>query len=296
MWAPFLYSRRKGTGKSTLCQLVSHLFGQANSKTQNSVEKLTGKFNSTMLLSKLIISEELKLKPDSSQGNTLKTYITEAVTTSEAKGREVQQVRQCCCFLFTSNHLPLWIEADDRRYYVIDVDHDGHASGPRAKEFQELVGRVRNHMEDEESLAALYHRLMDRRQAGDFDATSLNLATASNPIMMRIQNSSRQVVLEQLEEHLAEIKQFAVPQEDLIEFIKRDLGGNANQLRHLMSELRWRNEKVKWDGKDFARAIWVHPDYWVDRGHVHGPEGYKAKIGAMPGSTSSIDVEFIDAD
>ncbi len=293
-WAIFLCSRSKGTGKSTLCQLVTRLFGEQNSFTQNSVEKITSRFNLPMLQSKLVVSEELKLKSDSSQGNTLKTYITEEVTSSEAKGREVQRVRQYCCFLFTSNHLPMWIEADDRRYYVIDVDHDGHASGPRAKEFREMVGRVRQRMDDEKSLAALYLRLMKHQQAGEFDPTSLNLATMSNPIMRQIQSASRQVALEQLEEHLAAIKQFAVPQEDLVEFLKKDMGSNVNRLRHLMIELRWRNEKVKWGAKDYARSIWVHPGYWVDRGHVHGPDGYKSKIVDNSGGFYDIDVEIID--
>ncbi|MFK7752597.1 MAG: primase-helicase family protein, partial [Sedimentitalea sp.] len=127
-WALFLYSRKKGTGKSTFCQFASRLFGERNAFTQNSVEKLVSKFNMPILQSKLIISEELMLKTGSTQGNTLKTYITEEQTASEIKGREVQPVRQCCCFLFTSNHMPIWIESDDRCYYIIDVDHQGHAS------------------------------------------------------------------------------------------------------------------------------------------------------------------------
>jgi len=39
MWAPFFYSRSKGTGKSTLCMLVGKLFGDENTVTQNSIEK-----------------------------------------------------------------------------------------------------------------------------------------------------------------------------------------------------------------------------------------------------------------
>jgi hypothetical protein len=35
---------------------------------------------------------------------------------AEQKGREAERVDQYCCFLVTTNHLPLWIEADERRY------------------------------------------------------------------------------------------------------------------------------------------------------------------------------------
>jgi len=100
-WAPFLYSGEKGTGKSTLCQLIVQLFGQENSFTQNSVSKLTGRFNLQILQSKLVVCEEVQLTAGSTQGNTLKTYITESETTAEAKGRDIERVRQCCAFLFT---------------------------------------------------------------------------------------------------------------------------------------------------------------------------------------------------
>ena len=41
-WAPFLYSKTKGSGKSTLCELVSALFGAKNTVVQNNVDKLVG--------------------------------------------------------------------------------------------------------------------------------------------------------------------------------------------------------------------------------------------------------------
>lgn len=138
-WAIMLYSRRKGTGKSSLCRLVGKLFGAENSFTQNGIEQLTGRFNMPLLASKLIVSEEIKLTPGSKAGNTLKSYITEKETAAEFKGKDVQRVRQCCCLLFTSNNMPHWIEADDRRYYVIDCDHDGHAAGPEADGFAEFM-------------------------------------------------------------------------------------------------------------------------------------------------------------
>ncbi|MFY0692611.1 MAG: hypothetical protein JXR14_11895 [Paracoccaceae bacterium] len=154
-WAVFLYSQTKGTGKSTFCRLVSKLFGEENSATQNNLTKLTGRFNMTMLRSKLVISEELKLKAETESANALKTYITESVTVGEMKGREAERVQQCCAFLFTTNHLPSWIEAGDRRLYVVEIDHEGHAAGPRADEFAALVGRVSRYFDDPAELGKL---------------------------------------------------------------------------------------------------------------------------------------------
>jgi hypothetical protein len=292
-WALFLYSRRKGTGKSTFCSVASALFGELNSMTQNSVSKLTGKFNLPMLMSKLVISEELHLRPDSVQGNTLKTFISETETTSEAKGRELQRVKQSCCFLFTTNHLPNWIEADDRRYFVIDVDHEGHASGSQAEQFGQLAAEVSAQIKDEAALAGLYAALMARKQGNAFNAKSLNVTSFESPIMARIMGGSRQVVLDQLEELLNERGVFAIGQRDLIAACSDRFKLNANQLRHLIPELGWTSEQVKWGGADYNRVVYVHPDYQIDRGNVVGPNGYRQPIGekAKPEVLEYVDLE-----
>lgn len=235
-WAPFLYSRRKGTGKSTLCRLAEVLFGAENTITQNSVSKLTGRFNKPLLDSKLIISEELQLKPDSSQGNTLKTYITEKVTTSEVKGREVEKVKQFCCFLFTTNHLPLWIEADERHYYVIEVDHSGHASGPDAEDFGDAVAEFCAIMDDQQAIARLYNALMQHKPSNSFNSRSLNLSAIETPVMKQIMGASKEVQLQQLDELLAEKGVFAIGQRELARVFSEDLKINANRIKYMMPD------------------------------------------------------------
>ncbi len=277
-WAPFLYSRSKGSGKSTFCQLVATLFGVENCVTQNNVDKLTSKFNMTVLQSKLVVSEELQLRPDSTQSNTLKTYITERTTLSELKGHEAERVDQRCCFIFTTNHLPIWIEADDRRYYVVEVDHDGHASGPRSRQFQAVVEEVLAQIDDPEQLAGLYHALMIRVIPETFSAKSLNIEDDGTEVMKRIQGASRQVTLEQLEEFLNDKEINALPEAEVAAFVRDNLRANINSTRHMMSELGWTKQKVKWDGVDHARAIWVRPDYVVERGKLIGPDGSRVRI------------------
>lgn len=277
-WAPFLYSRTKGTGKSTLCRLVSLLFGEENSITQNSVAKLTSRFNMPLLQSKLVVSEELQLRPESTQGNTLKTYITETVTASEVKGREVEKVQQCCCFLFTTNHLPMWIEADERRYYVISVDHDGHASGPLAREFSGFIDQINHFMSDPANIACLYNALMQHRQSNAFNPHALNLAEIKTPVMQQIMGASREVQLQRLEELLAGLGRYALPQEELAKLFVEELKTNQNRIRHMMPELGWRSERVKWGGVDYARALWIHPGYQVSGGRVRGPDLYDQPV------------------
>jgi len=46
----------------------------------------------------------------------------------------------------------------------------------------------------------------------------------------------------------------------------------------MMNELGWRPERAKWGGVDYARAVWVHPDYQVAQGRVTGPDGYDEPV------------------
>lgn len=128
-WGLLFYSKTKGTGKSTFCALSRRLYGEENCWNINGLEKLTGRFNSTTINVKLVTAEEVKVNPTSSQGNSLKTFITEDTITTEAKRKDAQPVTLRSNLLLTSNHMPLWIERDDRRLYVVDCEHEGMLLG-----------------------------------------------------------------------------------------------------------------------------------------------------------------------
>jgi len=282
-FAALLYSREKGTGKSTLCQLVTRLFGKVNTFSMNGVSQVTGRFNKPLLDSKLLVLEELKLKPNSDQGNTLKTYITEEDTSAERKGVDIQKTTQCCCFLFTTNHLPQWIEGNDRRFHVIDMGHDGHASGPKSKEFADFMVTFYEWMDNPENIAKVYNALMHRKQSEDFNPKALDTSKLDTPVMKQIRSTSREALQQQLEELLEDDGRGAIPQGKLIQLAQESLRINGNRLNHMMPDLGWRLEKVKWGGKDYARAIWVKTGYSLQRGHVSGPDGYDHPIDKQPG-------------
>lgn len=272
-WAPFLYSRTKGTGKSTVCSICTELFGRTNSVTSNGLDHLLSKFNQSTLMNKLVVLEELSLTTASAQANRLKMYITETEVLTERKGVDAELIRQACCFVFTSNHLPTWIEHDDRRFYVIDCDHSGHASGAQAKEFSSLVGRIKEQMRDPINIAKLYNALMARELPTDFDAQTLNIDEQATPLMRQIQGASAQTNVVLLEQELNEKAVNALPEGAVASFVQKVLSGNSNQTRHLMTELQWVRASVKWGGADYARMIWVRPGYLVERGKLVGPEG-----------------------
>lgn len=272
-WAPFLFSKSKGTGKSTLCSLVARLFGIENTATQNNVIQLTGRFNSTILLSKLVICEETYLRPGSSQGNTLKMNITEEHMLVEKKGRESERIQQRCCFLFTSNHFPSWMEVGERRYQVFDVDHEGCSGGPKAKEFGQLVAQVKEFYDRPENLAGLYNELMRRTLSQHFDAKALDRQHYQTEIMQRIEETSEHTIVEQLREALDYRGMVVVPQTALANMIRKELGGSTNQTKYLMDDLGWRKRSMKWGGVDHARVIWHRPKINLDAGRIYG-EGF----------------------
>lgn len=277
-WAPFLYSSKMGTGKSAMGRLLIRLFGEANAITQNNVDKLTGRFNMTLLRSKLVICEEVNLRPGSGDANTLKTYITEKFTAGEAKGKETERVEQRVCMVLTSNHLPFWIEPEDRRYYIINIDHEGYARGPKAMEFAALVGRLEDWAENPVNIARLYNALMVRKLPEDFSAKTLNVDIHGTEIMKQVFGNGRATILDRLKEYLDEMDQHAIPEAEVVEVVVDKLKTNINTTKHLMSDLGWTKREVKWGGIDYARQVWVRPGYTVERGKVFGPEGFEETL------------------
>lgn len=277
-WAVMLYSQAKGTGKSTACNIATRLFGEDNTARQNNLEKVAGKFNGPVLASKLIVSEEVELRPGSEAGNKIKTLITEATTTTERKGRDVERVRLQSCFLLTSNHLPTWIEAGERRFYVVDVGHDGHASGPQAKQFTKIVRAVEKALEDDEKVAAFYNYLMQRELSPDFDAMTLNTALHATDLMRRLEANQVPATTQQLAEFLGREECLAITEQDLRIYVSKEMRLNPNALQYMMTNLGWKRYQVKWGGKDYTRAIWVSSLCGIDRGNLIGPDGSKQAI------------------
>lgn len=277
-WAIMLYSQDKGTGKSTLCNIATRLFGEENTARQNNLEKVAGKFNAPMLTSKLIVSEEVELRPGSDAGNKLKTLITEATTTTEHKGRDVERVRLHSCFLLTSNHLPTWIEAGERRFYVVDVGHDGHASGPNSAFFTGIVRAVEKALCDDERVAAFYSWLMQRELAADFNAMTLNTKLHGTDLMRRLEANQVTATTQQLAEYLGGQEAVAITEQDLRVYLTKEMRLNANSLQYMMTELKWHRYQAKYGGKDYARAIWVRAPYALDRGQIIGPDGSKQAV------------------
>jgi len=63
--------------------------------------------------------------------------------------------------------------------------------------------------------------------------------------MQQVMGASREVLLVRLEEQLAGLGVFAVPQEVLAKLFLEKLRTNQNRIRHMMPELGWRSQTAK---------------------------------------------------
>ena len=282
-WAPFLYSSTKGSGKSTLALICAKLFGEENSSTENNVSKLVSRFNAPVLENKFVICEELQIPPGSDKANAVKTFITERHTMSEHKGHDVQLVEQVCAFMFTTNHIPLWLEQGDRRFYVIEVDHDGHRFGPNGDAFGALVTETLEYLEDPSNLAMLYNALIGHRLPRGFSALSLDVQGSSTNVMKTIQSASWDLNVELFEDELNRMELVAIPASSLGS-LSENLGNpKVNVIKHWLLNLNWSREKVKWGGSDYARVIFLRPGYQIHSGTLYGPGGWSH----TPGGSSA---------
>ena len=271
-WAIFLFSERHGTGKSTLASIVKKLFGEDNSSEQQGIKPIINRFNKPILLKKLIYAEEVKVAQNSDDGNKLKTLISERQTMAEGKNKDIEPIDHRCCFILTTNHKPIWLEAGDRRFYIIHLDHEGYAAGGTAYEaFVKLVTEVKGTYEADQGIAELYQALLRRPQSPNFNPYSLNVNELATEVMREINALAPDVVEEMLGEFLEEHKIRFVPVRYANKLLSYFAHRNPNAAKYSFDRLGWKKKKFAWGGQGSAHAFY-HPDAHPERGILQMPQ------------------------
>jgi len=265
-WSILLYSEEKGTGKSTIGEVLEALFGADNTSAVNGIRSLTQRFAADVLSKKLIVAEEVHISSYSDEGNALKDIITNDRVTVEPKYQAAVTIPQKSCFLFTTNHKPLWLEGGERRYYVIEVSHDGGALGPKSDDFSALVGRVKAEIADPQKLRDLYARLMARSQGPTFNPKNLRFADNATPIMRELQATSGNEGDEVLQALLSEYGVEIIPSSDFPELLTFLKSRNANALRNALARLGWEERRLRLKGKQVR--TWATKDLEIDNKRV----------------------------
>lgn len=270
-WSILLYSEKQGTGKSTLADVLKELFGSFNTGRINGVSKLVGRFNKEVLANKLVIVEEVEVKRGSPQANRIKSLVTEDSTMVEAKNMPVYVENIYCAFVMTTNHLPLWLEESDRRFFILNFDHAGYANGgTKYQLFTKLVGALKEQLTDPKFVKSLYDSLISRDVPDDF-GRKLDVANQSTEIMKRLKDLSPDVVKQVLKEQLELREVFFVPVSEAHKLINRISPREANSQTHIFTELGWKKKKFAWDNLP-QRYAWfktVDPDKPPTRGKIY---------------------------
>lgn len=253
-WAIFLYSEEKGTGKSTILSVARALFGEQNTASENGLDKLLGRFAIDSLNKKLITVEEVQITSFSKAGNSLKELITGDKTSIDVKYQAAQTVPLSACIMLTSNHRPTWLEGGERRYYIINLSHDGHAQGPRSIEFKVLASQVNEQISNEAGLKGLYEALMSRKLHPEFNPYGLKFETFASPIMRELLDEAVVETDEVLLDLLQQYRVVLIPSSEQ-KHLERYLGLKSQQLRNLLSRLGWKTDKISIDGKQ--QRFWI---------------------------------------
>lgn len=269
-WAILLFSEEKGTGKSTIGVVLEALFGAANTAKIDGVDKLVATHNDRVLDKKLIVAEEVHISSQSKTGNALKDLITSDRTTVNPKYQAMKTIPLKACYLFTTNHKPLWLEGGERRYYIIEMNHDGHAQGARSEEFSELVGDVFAQINNPKRLSALFIALKGRKFSDNFNPKSMRFDANATPIMRELQAQSGNESDETLEAVLAEHCVSIIPSSDFKELVKYLNARNDNAVRNALLRLGWENTRLRLAGKQ--RRVWAKKGLLVENGRVQSTD------------------------
>jgi hypothetical protein len=65
---------------------------------------------------------------------------------------------------------------------------------------------------------------------------------------------------------------------DAYKLVVGELKGNINSTKHLMSDLGWIKQAVKWGSVDHKRQFWVRPSYTVQNGKIYGPDRFEQAL------------------
>jgi len=172
--------------------------------------------------------------------------------------------------VFMTNHKPLWLEGGERRYYIINMDHDGHSQGERNEEFYALAAAVNEQVNNPQFVRDLYQRLMTRELSPEFDAKNMRFNDNATPIMRELQaisGNEGELVLQSL---LDEYNVSIIPSEDMVDFVAYLKLRNANSLRNILSKLGWQSRRYRFAGAQ--HRVWCPKTLEVENGRVNHPE------------------------
>jgi hypothetical protein len=190
----------QGTGKTTTFELFmkkilgSKYFGQTN----NPENDLFSRFGFLKDSKILVVVDDFNVGTIKMNADPFKSYITGETIPFESKGKMSIELLNCANFVLTTNkHDPVKLDADDRRYAVLEVSD-------RLKGNHEYFSKLYRYLDNSENIRAIYDLL------NEIDISKTNFQ-AERPMTELYQ----------------EIKNMSIDKELL--FMHHKMGGTQNQ-------------------------------------------------------------------
>lgn len=145
----------QGTGKGSFGELITAIWPYTTLMTQN-VDEVVGQFTGSLERAYFVLLDEALFSGDRKSANSLKSKISEKKMRIAEKNQPSRTIDSYHRFIaFTNEEKFATVARDDRRFYVCEVSDD-------YKQDRDFFGRYYKALEDESTLAAFVHKLMNR--------------------------------------------------------------------------------------------------------------------------------------
>jgi hypothetical protein len=172
----------QGTGKTTMFELFmkkvlgSRYFGQTN----NPENDLFSRFGFLKDSKILVVVDDFNVGTLKMNADPFKSYITGETIPFESKGKMSIELLNCANFVLTTNkHDPVKLDADDRRYAVLEVSD-------KLKGNHTYFSKLYRYLDDPENIRAIYDLLRDV----DISSTNFQAERPITELYQEIKNLS----------------------------------------------------------------------------------------------------------
>lgn len=141
--ALYLYSEQQGQGKSLFKDTIETVFGRSAVKISTNVRELTGQSAYQFWSRTWLIVEEVKVGSDTRLYDAIKAMSGADVMDADPKHKTSIEVEIPAQLIMLSNRAPLFIEEEDRRFFVAEWD-TGLRGDAKTKYFDGYIDWLEN--------------------------------------------------------------------------------------------------------------------------------------------------------
>jgi len=174
-----IHGIKHGTGKSLIGYIMGKIYG--DNFIEVTQEDLHNNFNELFTNKQLIMGEEITGSDKRKDADRIKNMITRETINVNAKHIRQYTLKDCCNFLFTSNHPDsFFLETNDRRMAIWEV-----LVAPMSDEEYKKI----DEWKENNGPSALFHHLLNKVDCRSFNPKSKAPETAGKAEMIQLSRS-----------------------------------------------------------------------------------------------------------